>query len=172
MADPSAPAVSMSDVAGRGIAAVAAYLPHWRLQRSAIAEVLGSSAGKGTRTVASYDEDAVTMAVEAGRRVMRSADVPVEQLWFASTSGPYSEKTAAPIVHAALRLDGDVLAADAGPGLRGAAATLRAALRSVDPGVLVTAGDVRTGPAGSSDEQQGGDAGAAVLVAGAGGGDV
>jgi len=157
-----------ADVPVRGIRAIAAYLPHWRLQRAAITEVLGASAGKGTRTVASYDEDAVTMAVEAGRRVRRAAQGPVDQLWFASTSSPYVEKTAAPIVHAALRVDSDVLAADAGPGLRGTAAALRAALRSADAGVLVTAGDVRTGPAGSAEEQQGGDAGAAVLVAGKG----
>ncbi len=151
--------------APRGIGGIAAYLPHWRLQRTAITEVLGSSAGKGTRTVASYDEDAVTMAVEAGRRARRGSDVPVESLWFASTTGPYAEKTSAPIVHAALRLDGDVIAADAGPGLRGATAALRSALRSTDAGVLVAAADVRTGPAGSADEKGGGDAGAAVLVA-------
>ncbi|HNK39492.1 MAG TPA: hydroxymethylglutaryl-CoA synthase, partial [Microthrixaceae bacterium] len=107
----------------RGIRGVAAYLPHWRLQRSAVTAVLGSNAGKGTRTVAAYDEDAVTMAVEAGRRALRVAgEASVDALWFASTTGPYAEKTAAPIVHAALRLDGAVPAADAGPGLRGAAA--------------------------------------------------
>lgn len=150
----------------RGIRGVAAYLPHWRLQRSAVTAVLGSNAGKGTRTVAAYDEDAVTMAVEAGRRALRVAgEASVDVLWFASTTGPYAEKTAAPIVHAALRLDGAVPAADAGPGLRGAAAALRSALRSTDPGVMVCAGDVRTGPAGSIEEKGGGDAGAAVLVA-------
>ena len=40
---------------------------------------------------------------------------------------------------------------------------LRSALRSTET-VLVAAGDVRTGPAGSPDERDGGDAGAAVLV--------
>ena len=74
------------------------------------------------------------------------------------------EKTNATIAHAALRLDGDVIAADAGAGLRGTAAALRSALRSTEPAVLVLAGDVRTGPAGSSDEGAGGDAGAALLV--------
>lgn len=154
-----------SDGPRRGIAAAAAYLPHWRLDRTAISAVMGSNAGKGTRTVASYDEDAVTMAVEAGRRARRGTTTELEALWFASTTGPYAEKTAAPIVHAALRLDGEVIAADAGPGLRGSAAALRSALRSTDPGVLVVAGDVRTGPAGSVEEQGGGDAGAAVVVA-------
>ena len=51
----------------RGIIGAAGYLPHWRLQRSAITDVLGG-AGRGTRTVASYDEDSLTMAVEAGSR--------------------------------------------------------------------------------------------------------
>jgi len=159
----SPPMTATSSSGQRGIGAIAAYLPHWRLQRSAITAVLGSSAGKGTRTVASYDEDAVTMAVEAARRATRGG-ADVDALWFASTTGPYAEKTAAPILHAALRLDRDVPAADAGPGLRGSAAALRSALRSTDPAVLVAAGDVRTGPAGSTEEKGGGDAGAAVLV--------
>lgn len=148
----------------RGIIGAAGYLPHWRLQRSAVAEVLGARAAKGTRTVASYDEDSLTMAVEAARDVVRSSATPPSSLWFATTSPTYVEKTNATIAHAALRLDGDVIAADAGAGLRGTAAALRSALRSTDPAALVLAGDVRTGPAGSVEESAGGDAGAAVLV--------
>lgn len=148
----------------RGIIGAAGYLPHWRLQRAAIAEVLGGAAGKGTRTVASYDEDALTLAVDAGRQVLSGGTVAPSALWFATTSPTYVEKTNATIAHAALRLDGDVIAADAGAGLRGTSAALRSALRSTDPAVLVLAGDIRTGPAGSSDEGAGGDAGAALLV--------
>ena len=147
----------------RGIIGAGGYLPHWRLQRSAVSAVLGGAPGKGTRTVASYDEDALTMAVEAARRTLRGSASTPAALWFATTSPTYVEKTSAPIAHAALRLPGDVAAADAGPGLRGAAMALRSALRSTET-VLVAAGDVRTGPAGSPDERDGGDAGAAVLV--------
>ncbi len=148
----------------RGIIGAAGYLPHWRLQRSAIAEVLGGAPGKGTRTVASYDEDALTLAVEAGRQALGAAAVAPAALWFATTSPTYVEKTNATIAHAALRLDSDVIAADAGAGLRGTAGALRSALRSTEPAVLVLAGDVRTGPAGSSDEGTGGDGGAALLI--------
>ncbi len=148
----------------RGIIGAAAYLPHWRLQRSAISDVLGGSPGRGTRTVASYDEDSLTMAVEAGRRVLSSSNARPSALWFATTSPTYVEKTNATVGHAALRLDADVLAADAGAGLRGTAAALRSALCSTDPSVLVIAGDLRTGPAGSPDELNGGDAGSALLV--------
>lgn len=148
----------------RGIIGAAGYLPHWRLPRAAIAEVLGGTPGKGTRTVASYDEDALTLAVAAGRQALSAAPASPAALWFATTSPTYVEKTNATIAHAALRLDGDVIAADAGAGLRGAAAALRSGLRSTEPAVLVLAGDVRTGPAGSPDEATGGDAGSAVLV--------
>ena len=58
----------------RGIISYGAYLPHRRLDRSAIAAVAGTGGGKGTRTVASYDEDTTTMGVEAGRRALRATD--------------------------------------------------------------------------------------------------
>lgn len=156
----------------RGIIGAAGYLPHWRLQRSAISEVLGGAPGKGARTVASYDEDALTLAVAAGRQALVGTSASPAALWFATTSPTYVEKTNATIAHAALRLDGDVIAADAGAGLRGTAAALRSALRSTDPAVLVLAGDVRTGPASSADEGAGGDAGAALLVGDDASGDV
>jgi 3-hydroxy-3-methylglutaryl CoA synthase/uncharacterized OB-fold protein len=149
----------------RGIISIAGYLPHWRMRRSAVAEVLGGTPGRGTRTVASYDEDPCTLAVEAARAALRDGcATDVSALWFATTAPTYAEKTHATILHAALRLDGATAAADAAGGLRGAGGALRAALHSTEPAVLVTAGDVRTGPAGSTDERDGGDAGAAVLA--------
>ena len=149
----------------RGIISVAGYVPHWRLQRSAITAALGSNAGKGARSVASFDEDATTMAVAAARRAIGLAPNAVTSaLWFSTTSPTYMEKTSATIVHAALRLGDDVIAADAASSLRGTSGALRSALRSTEPAVLVAAGDVRTGMAGSPDEKDGGDAGAAVLV--------
>jgi hydroxymethylglutaryl-CoA synthase len=149
----------------RGLISAAGHLPHWRLQRSAVAGVLGGNRGKGSRSVASYDEDSVTMAVAAGRTALvRAGGTSPRSLWFATTSAPYAEKSSAPVAHAALRLDEDVIAADAAGGLRSANGALRSALHSSDDAVLVLAGDIRTGPAGGPDEREGGDAGAAVLV--------
>ena len=56
-----------------GILSYGGYLPHRRLDRSQIAAVAGTGGGKGTRTVASYDEDTTTMGVEAARFAMRAA---------------------------------------------------------------------------------------------------
>lgn len=149
----------------RGIISAAGYLPHWRLPGASVAAVTGGSPPRGARTVASYDEDALTMAVAAGRSALAAApERAPAALWFSTTSPTYLEKTNATIAHAALRLAGDVPAADAAGGLRGTAASLRAALRSTEPAVLLLAGDVRTGPSGSPEERDGGDAGAAVLV--------
>ncbi|MEZ5311959.1 MAG: OB-fold domain-containing protein [Microthrixaceae bacterium] len=149
----------------RGIISAAGYVPHWRLQRSSIGAALGSGAGKGNRSVASFDEDSTTLAVEASRLALRLApNSAPDALWFATTSPTYMEKTSATILHAALRLGGDVIAADAASSLRGTSGALRSALRSTESSVLVASGDIRTGMAGSPDEKDGGDAGSAILV--------
>lgn len=148
----------------RGILGAGVHLPFRRLDRSTIAAVAGQGGGKGTRTVASYDEDATTMAVAAGRRALATAPgVEPAAVWFATTSPPYLDKTNATAVHAALRLDGAAPAFDAVGSVRSTVGALRAALSSTEP-TLVAAADLRSGLPGSGDESAGGDAGAAVLV--------
>lgn len=137
----------------RGIVGYGAYLPSYRL---------GSDSGvRGRRVVASFDEDATTMAVEAARGLTGHAP---GSLWWASTSPPYLDKTNAAAVHAALRLPSTVPAADLIGTARSTFAGIRAAVAS---GGLVVAADVRVGKPGSADEKSGGD-GAAALVFGDG----
>ena len=87
----------------RGIISAAGYLPYWRLERSAIGAFHGGR-GSGTRTVASYDEDTTTLAVEAGRLALKGTTAEPETLWFATSTPTYAEKTNATVIHAALRL--------------------------------------------------------------------
>src|SRR5205085_7126857 len=87
-----------------GIVAYGAYVPYHRLKRSEIAAVLGEGGGKGARAVASFDEDATSMGVEAARAAQRRAPgglVPERGL-FATASPPYLDKTNAAVIHAAL----------------------------------------------------------------------
>lgn len=136
-----------------GLVGYGAYLPSYRL---------GSDSGvRGRRVVASFDEDATTMAVEAARGLTRHAP---GSLWWASTSPPYLDKTNAAAVHAALRLPAAVPAADLIGTARSTFAGIRAAVAT---GGLVVATDVRVGKPGSVDEKSGGD-GAAALVFGDG----
>jgi hydroxymethylglutaryl-CoA synthase len=153
----------------RGITSWGTCLPHWRLDRTTIAAVAGSGGGRGTRTVAGFDQDAVCLAVEAARAALDvgSSDAePAEPdtLLFATTAPPVVDHTNATVVHAACGLPATVAAIDLGSSVRSAVGGLVMALRG--PGTaLVTAGDLRGGRAGSAEEAGGGDAGAAVVVA-------
>ena len=148
----------------RGILGWGTYLPYRRLDRTSIAAIAGTGGGKGTRTVASFDEDSTTMGVEAARRTLRSTpSLRPRSLWFATTSPTYLDKTNATTLHAALRLDRDVAAYDALGSVRSAAGAFRAALGGVGP-ALVVSSDLRYGLPGSADEAAGGDGAAALLV--------
>jgi hydroxymethylglutaryl-CoA synthase len=147
----------------QGILSAAGYVPYRRLDRGAIASMFGSGGGRGTRAVAGYDEDTTTLGVEAARLALRAAPAQPTSLWFATVAPAYLDKTNAATIHAALRLDSDVLAADFGGAIRSGVAALVAALHGGEPTLVVTA-DVRDGLPTSSDEAAGGDAGAAILV--------
>jgi hydroxymethylglutaryl-CoA synthase len=158
-----------------GIVAWGTYLPFWRLQRSAIGGVLGAGGGKGTRTVASYDEDTTTMGVEAGRRALAAAaagEAPSVQDVFFSTPDPgYLNKTNATVLHAALGLDRSCGAYDFGGSPRSAVATVLQALGAASAtgrSTLAVVSDLRTGLAGSSEERDSGDGAAAFVGAGEG----
>jgi hydroxymethylglutaryl-CoA synthase len=144
-----------------GILRYGSYVPFFRVQRSAI----GPAAGKGERAVASYDEDSVSMAVEAAREAVRGADGS-DTLIFATTSPPYAEKLNAAMVQAALDLPESVRSLELG---RSSRAGLSALLLGSDVAAgggsaLVCAGELVVGAPGGVRESQGGDAAVAFLT--------
>jgi 3-hydroxy-3-methylglutaryl CoA synthase len=153
----------------RGITGWGTHLPYRRLDRSTITAVAGAGGGKGTRTVASYDEDTTTMGAEAARAALRKPGTKPQALWFATASPAYADRTNATAVHAVLRLDRAVPAYDVAGSAKSALAALRAAWQGQGT-TLVVASDTRTGLPGSGDEAAGGDAAAALLI-GEGAGD-
>ena len=157
-------------MAQRGILAYGAYLPFQRLDRTSISASLGSGGGKGTRTVASYDEDTTSLGVEAARRALRALPPGAPRptaLYFATSDPAYLEKSNAATIHAALGLDDSVVAYDLGGAVRSGVGALRAALERAEP-TLVVISDVRTGLPGGVDEAAGGDGAVAFVTAGAG----
>ena len=148
-----------------GIVAYGAYLPYFRLDRKAIGESLGAPAGAGTRSVASYDEDTTSMAVEAARAALRAApNIRPEALYFATAAPAYLDKTNATAIHAALDLDTGAPAFDMLGSVRSGAGAVRAAIDASRP-TLTVLSDIRTGLPGSGDEREGGDGAAAFLLA-------
>jgi 3-hydroxy-3-methylglutaryl CoA synthase/uncharacterized OB-fold protein len=148
----------------RGILSWAAYLPYRRLDRTQIAPFVGQGGGKGTRTVAAFDEDPTTMGVEAARLALRDRDLTPSQLLFATTFPAYADKTNATAIHAALRLPATAPAFDLGASVRSAVGGLLLALNGGADAALVVGADVRTGLPGSGEESAGGDAASAVVV--------
>jgi hydroxymethylglutaryl-CoA synthase len=157
----------------RGIISAAGYVPFRRLERADIAKTFGSGGGKGTRSVASYDEDTTTLAVEAARLARRSAPEGTElgALWFSTANPAYLDKNNASAIHAALRLDTQVGALDFGGALRSGVGALRTALDG-NGCTLVVSSDMRGGLPTSTDESQGGDGAAAIVVGSDGDGPV
>jgi 3-hydroxy-3-methylglutaryl CoA synthase len=152
-----------------GIVTWGTYLPYWRLQRAAIAQVLGSGPAKGSRAVASYDEDTTTLAVEAGRRALALGPSDPQDLLFSTPAPGYLDKTSATTVHAALGLDRSCAAYDFCGSSRSALGTLLIALAGAGTRrSLAVVSDLRTGLAGGAEERDSGD-GAAAFLCGADG---
>jgi len=151
-----------------GITSYGSYVPYRRLKRAAIAQVLGIPAGRGERAVASFDEDSVSMAVEAARDALRgSSATDVRSLFFATTTPPYAEKLNAALVGAAAQLPLEIRAADLTGSTRvGLTALLQAAdaVRAGGGSALVTVADCRLAAPEGKAEQTGGDAGVAFVI--------
>ncbi len=160
-----------------GITAYGAYIPRLRLQRKAVAQanawfapgLLGGA--KGERAMANFDEDAVTLAVEAARDCLPAADAIkdrafVDAVYFASTSMPFSDRQNAGIVASALSLSDEISSLDVASSQRAGLSAVVAALDAVKAGrvksPLVAAGEKRKTRAASPQELAYGDAGAAL----------
>jgi hydroxymethylglutaryl-CoA synthase len=140
------------------------YVPYYRLDRALISEGLESGGGSpGTRSVASYDEDPTSMAVEAAMAALDREGLPEpEEVLFSTASAPYLDKTNATTIRAALGLSTNGLALDLGGAVRSGVGALLAASRSPHPSLAVLS-DIRTGLPGSPEERDGGDASCAFL---------
>ncbi|HWQ76328.1 MAG TPA: 3-oxoacyl-[acyl-carrier-protein] synthase III C-terminal domain-containing protein [Syntrophomonas sp.] len=155
-----------------GIKSFGAYIPRYRMNRKVIAQAIGwfsSVGGKGERSVANFDEDAITMAVAAGMDCLGDLDKSnIDALYLASTSLPYKERQNAGIVTAALGLGDDIFSADMTGSIKSGTAALLAALNAVKAEnakeALVTASDMRLGKPASPEEASFGDGGAAFLI--------
>lgn len=149
-----------------GIVSWASYLPFHRLDRTSVAATLGCGGGRGTRTVASYDEDTTSMGVEAARRALRALPELAERptaIYFSTSAPAYLEKSNASAIHAALGLDSSVTSYDFAGGVRSGVGALQAALDRREP-TLVVLSDIRGGMPGGADESAGGDAAVAFVT--------
>ncbi len=156
----------------RGISGFGAYIPRARLSRSVIAEANAwfdaglKSLGQGRRSMCNWDEDAITMGVEAAADCLAGFDgFAPQSLYFASTTFPFLDRQNSVVLAEALDLPRQLLAMDVGASQRAATSALLALLRGDRDGLLV-ASEHRRARAGSRAEMLWGDGAAAIAVGG------
>ncbi len=167
-----------------GITAYGGYAPRLRLQRQAIvaAHVWADPglAGKarGERSMCNWDEDTVTMAVEASRACLNAgaaasaarAGGPIAPaaLFLATTTAPFADRQNAGIVSTALGLPEAIATLDITASQKAGTGALLQAFGSVAGGLyadaLVVASDHRRTKAASAGELAFGDGAAAFTV--------
>lgn len=157
-----------------GIIGFGGYIPRLRLQRQAVAQANAWYAPqfarrKGSRAMANWDEDSITMGVAAARDCLGPDEGRghVRSLFLASTTLPFAQRLNAGVVAGALSLDEDIEALDIGGSQRAGLSALSLAMARAQTGqgnALVISADQRKANPGSAQELAYGDGGAAILV--------
>jgi 3-hydroxy-3-methylglutaryl CoA synthase len=156
-----------------GLLSFGAYLPQSRLQRSAIANAHSwfdpslQNLARGERTMAAWDEDSNTQAVEAARACLSDFDRSrVRGLYIGSTSLPFLDRKNSAIVRQALSLPVDSQTFDIAGSQTAGTSALLAALNAAKLGetALVVGSEKRRTKAASIAEMTYGDGAAALLV--------
>ncbi|MGQ0622552.1 MAG: OB-fold domain-containing protein [Panacagrimonas sp.] len=161
-----------SSTSSSGIKSFGAFIPRRRLQRSAIGSAHAwafpslKGLAKGERSMCGWDEDVITMAVEAGRDCLRGGPVDaISNIVLASTTAPYADLNNAVFVGSALRLSSSASGSDVGGSTRAGLSALIAACNSAAAGdALVIASEKRSAKPGSVQEMQVGCGAGAVSV--------
>jgi hydroxymethylglutaryl-CoA synthase len=156
-----------------GILSFGAYLPRSRLQRKVVAAANAWFApglrglGKGERSICNWDEDSITMGVEAARDCLSGFERgALSQLVLASSTLPFDDRQNSGVVANALQLGSALRAMDLAGSQRAGSTALATALDGSRAAgqTLVIAADARKAKAGSTQEMHYGDGAAAVLV--------
>lgn len=156
------------------------HVPRLRLPREQIAAAMqwhGSTspaAAAGARAICNWDEDALTLAIQAARECLKNAGsyaemaAAVGSASLASTTLPFADRSNSTLLAAALDLPSSIQTADFGGSLRAGTTALTEALRQAASPRLVVAADARQAKPGSPQELEYGAGAAALLVAGPG----
>ena len=154
-----------------GIKSYGAYLPRWLLPRELIAKAWDFPSIPGSKTVASEDEDSITMSVEAGLDCLAGIDLKsVDGLFFASTTQVYTEKDSASLIATALDLREGIITADFTDSLKSGTTALTRAIDTIKANddiksILIIAADTREPEPSTMYEYGYADGAAALLVA-------
>lgn len=159
-----------------GIVGYGAYLPRYRIKRDEYVKAWNIFLVKGIneKTIPGFDEDAVTMGVEAALSALKCSGLnasDIDAVFWASTSAPYTLKMVAPTIGLALGVRSDIHTDDFAHSEKAGIAALIVAADYVSTGkgkyAMVVASDVLQGPPGNIPETEHGvGCGAAAFIVG------
>ncbi len=155
-----------------GITAFGGYVPRLRLSRKSVVEANAwanpalKAHGKDERSMCNWDEDSLTMAVEAARDCLSgAAKETVKTLYFASTTFPFNDRLNSGVAAEALNLENELDTLDIAASQRAGTSGLIAAFKAAAAGpLLFLAADKRRARASSAQELLWGDGAAALLL--------
>jgi len=151
-----------------GILRYGAYIPSYRLPGTEIGDAWARRGSRGEKAVANYDEDSLTLAVEAARDCLDGWDrSKIDGLFFVSTTSPYREKQGSSLIAFVLGLRSDILTSDIDHSLRAGTTALemaKACAQAKGGSILVAFADTRTVHPGAPQEPWTGDGAAAFLI--------
>lgn len=155
-----------------GITSYGAYYPRGRLSKKVIADANAwfdaglNGLAKGERAICNWDEDTITMAVEAARNCLPKQNAPsVSSLYFASTTFPFLDRQNSVVVSEALNLPSSIRTMDISASQRAATSALIALCEGQAKGnALLVSSEHRKTKAGSRSEMLWGDGAAAMTV--------
>src|SRR3972149_2732741 len=117
-----------------GIRSIGVYLPIYRLPREEIARAWAGRSMAGTKAVAGYDEDAVTMAAATTLECLARRGDKADGLFLATPTAPYKEKQSAAIIASVTDLPEACHTADFTDSLRSTTIAIKAAIDAVKAG--------------------------------------
>ena len=149
-----------------GIKNYGIYIPTYLLERKAISKAWDFPKVPGTKSVANYDEDSISMAVEAAFNCIDDFDPKqIDGLYFASTTPPFVEKQNASFIATVLDMREDIQTADYTNSTGAGTRALRDAYNTIKAGnaknILIVVSDRRNPEPQSMDEFLYGDGAAA-----------
>ena len=152
-----------------GITSYGAYVPLHRMAREIFYKSWGGAKMPGERSICSFDEDSVTMAMESAIDCLTGTDPKtIDGLFFATTTATYKERLCASILATALDMRRDIRTMDITDTLRAGTSAVATATDTVKAGsaksILVVSGEHRMAAPAGDFEMALGDGAAALLI--------
>ncbi|MHC1566306.1 MAG: hydroxymethylglutaryl-CoA synthase [Candidatus Syntropharchaeia archaeon] len=141
-----------------GIIGYGAYIPRYRISREEYIKAWESFSAPGIKekSCPGYDEDVITMGIEAGMNAIARAEIDpdeIEMLCLGTTSAPYTEKFASSTIAASISSNKNINISDFSASTKAGTAAMIACLNAVIAGKKYALSIASDAPVGRPDDE-------------------